>query len=475
MMERLRIAIFLAGMLLAIRAIGVEAQIPGPQPNIVLIMADDMAWHDCGAYGSKEVLTPNIDRLASEGVCFDRMFTSTAMCAPTRQQLFTGLWPMRNGAYKNHSEVKAGVRSIAHHLKELGYRVGLGGKTHFGPPESFPFEEVRMDKNTPALGDVPEFIRGKQPFCLIYASSNPHTPYKVRDERYRPEALTVPAHLFDAPLVREDLARYCAEISMLDQQVGAVMAALEEAGCAEDTLLIFTSEQGSAFPFGGKWTCYESGLKTAFIVRWPGVVALGTRNQALTQYVDVVPTLIAAAGGDPTNSDTGIVGAPDGGSGFDGFSFLNVLLGNASSHREQVFGVHTTSGVMHGSKYYPIRSVRDGRYKLIWNPNHEADFQCVASGLLKRWVASMTPEQREAQAERIAFWSQRPEWEFYDLENDPHELHNLAGEPQYTERMASLRATLKSWMTQQNDLVLRKQRRDTAGLSLRASGPLQED
>jgi len=93
------------------------------RPNVLLVIADDMCWRDCGCYGHKEVKTPNIDRLAAEGMRFDAMFTATAMCAPTRQQLYTGLFPVRNGAYPNHSRVYAGTKSVVHHLKALGYRV----------------------------------------------------------------------------------------------------------------------------------------------------------------------------------------------------------------------------------------------------------------------------------------------------------------------------------------------------------------
>ena len=111
-------------------------------PNVVMIIADDQTWTDAGCYGNQIVKTPNIDLLASEGLRFDRAFTATAMCAPTRQQLYTGIFPVRNGAFPNHSKVKAGTKSLVHYYQEAGYSVGLCGKRHFGPPESFPFETV---------------------------------------------------------------------------------------------------------------------------------------------------------------------------------------------------------------------------------------------------------------------------------------------------------------------------------------------
>jgi len=110
------------------------------KPNILLILADDLSWFDIGCYGSKDVKTPHIDKLASEGMLFSSVFTGTAMCSPTRQQLYTGLFPVRNGAMANHSKVKPGTKSMVHHLSDLGYKVSLYGKKHIGPVASFPFE-----------------------------------------------------------------------------------------------------------------------------------------------------------------------------------------------------------------------------------------------------------------------------------------------------------------------------------------------
>ena len=107
-------------------------------PNILIFVGDDMTWSDCEPYGSRVVKTPHIQKLASEGMSFDNMFTSTAMCAPTRQQLMTGLFPVRSGAYPNHSEVHDGVKSFAHHFGDLGYEVALIGKKHYGPDDSYP-------------------------------------------------------------------------------------------------------------------------------------------------------------------------------------------------------------------------------------------------------------------------------------------------------------------------------------------------
>ncbi len=160
------------------------------RPNIMVVIGDDMTWHDCEPYGSKQVRTPNMKRLAGEGMRFDRMFTATAMCAPTRQQLYTGMYPVRNGAWPNHSAVYDGVKSMVHYLKDSGYRVGLVGKKHFKPPASYRFEFLKG--NASSTGLIAEFVnRSKsQPYCLIVASNEPHGPWSKGDpSAYPPEEI----------------------------------------------------------------------------------------------------------------------------------------------------------------------------------------------------------------------------------------------------------------------------------------------
>jgi N-sulfoglucosamine sulfohydrolase len=442
------------------------------KPNILLIVADDLSWHDCEPYGSRQVRTPNLARLAREGMCFDGMFTGTAMCAPTRQQLYTGTFPVRNGAFPNHSRVYDGVRSIPHHFSSLGYRIALTGKQHYGPPECFPFEilgETGADPDPAHLEKLSAFVTRdrQQPFFAVIASHQPHTPWEQGDpSSYPPESLKPPPYLPDCPATRKAMSRYFAEVTYLDSQVGAALKTLDQSGAADSTLVVFLSEQGA--PFFGKWTCYDAGLKAAAIVRWPGRVKAGSRNRALTQYVDLLPTLLEAAGADPRRA---VTGRPDahGRDGFDGSSVLNVLLGKTDKHGEYVYGVHTTRGIIAGSPNYPIRSVRSARYKYIRNLNADAEFSNVVTrgqgpfeSLLKGWTDS-GPEG----ARRAAFYRRRPAEELYDVEADPYELTNLAGQPRLGNVQAQLRQKLDPWMAQQGDrgveTELQAQSRQMAG------------
>jgi uncharacterized sulfatase len=428
------------------------------RPNVILVIADDMTWHDCEAYGSKNVRTPNMARLAREGMCFDAMFTSTAMCAPTRQQLYTGMYPVRNGAYPNHSRVYDGVRSLPHYLKALGYRIGLIGKTHFGPAESFPFETVGARGGKAEASEtaaIAQFVNRSQtePYCLIVCSNEPHKPWNKGDaSAYDPDTLTVPPYFVDCPETRQELANYYAEITYLDRQLGDCMKLVDESGRRDNTLVIFTSEQGAQLPSQGKWSCYDSGLKTAFIVRWPAKVKAGSRNTAMAQYVDVVPTLVEAAGGDPGAIDTGRADA-HGDTRPDGRSFLGVLLGRDHRHRDYVFGAHTTRGIINGSACYPIRSVRSERHKYIRNLNHTAVFYDVEAtgetGLLQTWIR--LGETDAAIAARARAYQYRPAEELYDVVRDPYELTNLTDDPAYATIKQELGEQLRVWMRQQGD------------------------
>jgi len=423
-----------------------------PKANIVLVISDDTTYHDFVCFGSPDAQTPNIDRLASQGMRLTHCFTGTAMCAPTRQQLYTGLFPVRSGAYPNHSCVRDDVRSMVHHLGDLGYRVGLCGKTHFGPKESFPFERIGGRQ----IGRFLSADDQARPRCLVYCTHHAHAPWTSGDaSRYDPAAIRLPPYLVDTPEMRRAYQRYLAEISALDDQVGELVQQVDDTGRADDSIFIFTSEQGSAVPFA-KWTCYDAGLRTATIIRWPKRIEPGSVSDALVQYVDVLPTLVEAAGGDPEAIDTGIDGAPDGGRGFDGRSFLDVLVGQSDRHREVVFGIQTTRGIISGSKCYPIRSVRDRRYKLIRNLNHEAAFKNLITrpnnpnhGYWESWLD--LAEHDEHAASLVRRYQHRPAMELYDLKADPNEMRNLAADPAYAGRIAALNERLNAWMKQQGD------------------------
>ena len=412
------------------------------QPNILIVIADDLNKDSVGVYGNKDVKTPNIDRLASQGMRFNMAYTSTAMCAPTRQQMYTGLYPVRSGAYPNHSKVKPGTKSLVHYLKALGYRVGLSGKRHFGPPSSFPFEQVSRKVDAKAIR---EFVTRdeKQPFCLLVTSNSPHVPWSAGDaSQYDQGKLTIPPYWVDTPEMRESLTRYYAEITDLDREVGECMKILRETKQEDNTAMIFTTEQGAQYP-GCKWTCYENGLNVGFIVRWPGQVKPGSVSDAMIHYVDVAPTLVEMAGGEAIK-------------GLDGRTFLGVLRGKTKRHNLVTYGVHTQMNAIGSPPTgYAVRSIRAGKWKYIMNLNHKVTFKNALTQNDKEnyWASWVRTAKTDPKAARLVKrYLNRPAEELYDLSKDPYELNNLAGREKQAKVKARLKQQLQDWMTSQGDL-----------------------
>jgi uncharacterized sulfatase len=438
------------------------------KPNIVIFIADDLSWYDVACFGGPtSAKTPNVDRLAGEGMKLMNFYSPAAVCAPVRQALLTGLYPVRNGAYPNHSHIKPGTKSLPHHLKPLGYRTACIGKTHFGPPESFPFDLLEIARNDKTAkkekggGDEADdgeinlnafekfTTKDEQPFCAYLATHEPHGPFTKGDPfAHDPKSFVLPPYLPDTEVTRKQLQGYYAEINVLDQQVGEVMKILQRTGKAANTLLLFVSEQGNGFPFS-KWTLYNPGIRVAAIARWPGHIKPGSTSVALVQYVDVLPTILAAAGADPDAIDTGCPDAT-GNKGFDGRSFLDVLLGQREKLRDYVFAENTMLGVIGIESPYASRMVGDGRWKLIVNFHASAPFPHAGFGLGKNW--KMEGERGNAfAATQLARFTKRPANELYDLQNDPWELKNVADKPENKETITRLRAQLDAWMKQQGD------------------------
>ena len=187
-------------------------------PNVVFILADDMSRDTWGAYGGKECKTPNIDRLAKDGARFDRAYCTVAMCAPFRQELYSGRSPWRTGTLPNHSKSVAGTKSVVHYLKPLGYRVALLGKSHVGPNECYPFERLgdvskKVDANPETLTKARAFLddckKSDNPFCLFIGSHDSHAPFTTGDtSAYDAKKLTVPPYWVDTPQLTEEMVKY---------------------------------------------------------------------------------------------------------------------------------------------------------------------------------------------------------------------------------------------------------------------------
>ncbi len=425
------------------------------KPNVLVIMADDCTYSDLPVYGGANAATPHIDRLASEGLVFNRAYLAEAMCQPCRAELYTGQYPMRNGCAWNHSASRPDTTSMPQHLGALGYRVGLAGKVHVKPAKAFAFEKVggfetscvRNPTKTLDLKPFREFITrdASRPFCMVVALVDPHVPWVMGDpSRYPPKKIELPANIADTPRTRQDFSKYLAEITYMDGQVGEILAALDDAGLRDDTLVLFTSEQGAQFP-GCKWTSWDTGLHTALIARWPGRIAAGKRTDALVQYADVLPTLVELAGGDASAH------------AYDGTSFDRVLSGKTSQHRRYVYGIH--NNIPEGPAY-PIRTVTDGEYRYIRNLTPDEIYiekhlmGTSGSGSLNNpywatwvWDAWNNPDTYKL----VKRYTHRPAEELYHTSDDPFELTNLAGDQRSAGVKKHLAAELERWMAEQGD------------------------
>lgn len=425
------------------------------QPNILIIMADDCTYNDLPVYGGKNARTPHIDSLAKQGLVFNQAYLASAMCQPCRAELFSGQYPMRNGCAWNHSASRSSTKSLPQHLGKHGYRVGIAGKVHVKPEAAFPFENVAgFDKNcvrNPTqehqLGGVRKFMTREpgQPFCLVVALVEPHVPWVMGDaSQYPPGKIQLPPNLADTAGTREAYGRYLAEMTYMDSQVGEILKTLKDSGHDEDTLVLFTSEQGSQFP-GCKWTNWNTGVHTALIARWPGHVPVGKRTNALVQYADVVPTLLEAAGENVPLAN------------LDGNSFLDVLTGKADKHRQYVY--HTHNNLPEGPAY-PVRAVGNGRYRYVRNltPNelfiekHLMGWQ--GGGRLNNpyWLTWVNEAWKNPQTYMLVKrYMQRPAEQLYDITQDPYELNNLVGHAGHEKIHRELSTELDRWLQAQGD------------------------
>lgn len=422
------------------------------RPDIVLFVADDLGVGDIEPYGNDVVRTPTLQRLATESLRFTQAFAASPTCSPSRSALYTGLYPFRNGAHANHTGVRPEARSLLHHLRPLGYRVALAGKLHVGPREQLPFELI-AGTNVPEpghegdgvlytdleLGPVDSWLAGladDEPFLLVVAEHSPHVVWPERAE-YDPAQVDVPPTHIDTPDLRAARARYYTDVTKVDRNLGRVLEMIERHGRADNTLFVFTADQGPQWPFG-KWGLYDAGIQTPLLVRWPGRVRPGATTSALVSLVDLLPTFVEAAGG----------GAPE---ETDGRSLLPLLLGQATAHREVVFASHTGDGRMNRS---PMRMLRTERHKYILNLAPEILYTTHIDGEGREgyWESWREMSFRDAGAAAVLWrYHHRPAEELYDLHADPNEQHNLARDPRHAALIEEFRARLAEWRRAQGD------------------------
>ena len=396
-------------------------------PNIVFYLSDDQDLLDYGVYGNPNVQTSNADLLASEGMKFSNFYTGQAICAPSRSQIFTGMYPVKNGCMANHIGVKPDIKSITSLLKESGYEVVLAGKSHVKPNKVFDWTYYfpKVNNRHLPLEQIEDYLKNvNKPFCLIIASDYPHGPYPQTSNYSKADIFKLP---YDPSYIGNHKPGYYQNIQDDNDQLGQVLNMVDNYGLRENTMFIYASDHG----LSGKWSLKEQGLRVPFIIRWPGKIKPNTTSETLLTLVDVLPTMLEV-------SNTEIP------SEIDGKSFLETLNGSKMKIHDYVFGVSTRQNIRE-CKIFPSRMIRGNRYKLIRNFN---SVEVVDSNLGDNPVIN---EFAKIGAESFP---NVPYEELYDLEKDPFQKVNLINNPKYKKIRNRLSVALENWMKSQEDFLL---------------------
>ena len=429
---------------------GADSSTDTTPPNIVFIIADDLAWDDLGAYGHPHIRTPNLDRMAANGMLFNQAFLTTSSCSPSRSSIITGQYPHNTDAEQLHWPLPAAQVTFVEKLKAAGYWTAQAGKWHLGDAVKDRFDEIREvgtigfqlsadGKDLPPEGDGSgsenwlSLLRDRpedQPFFLWLAAVDPHRPYEpdIIDQPHTIDEVVVPPYMPDVPEVREDLALYYDEISRLDSYVGRVLDELERQSVSENTLVLFISDNGRPFQ-RDKTTLLDGGIKTPWIVQWPAVVQPGSVSNSLVSSVDIAPTFLHLAG----------LEAP---SSFEGRGFEDMLRDPALEIREYIYA----EDHWHDHDDFS-RAVRTKQFKYIRNFFPELANTPPADALTgAAFKATLEVKARgELTADQmVIFNAPRPEEELYDVVNDPFELENLAANSAYQSDLNAMQERMRA-------------------------------
>ncbi|MCT4648201.1 MAG: sulfatase [Carboxylicivirga sp.] len=437
------------------------------QLNVLLITADDLNCSSVGAYGcTVEDITPNIDQLAKDGYRFKHAHVNVAVCQPSRGVLATGLYS-HNSGIEGFYHTSKDIPSIISTLHTRGFLTGVIGKVEHSTPKHTTPWDVHIDMPELGMGRNKElyyksvqdfFKRAKaegKPFYLMANSHDPHRPFSGSDDErkrwgdkdiksplrtYKPSEIEVPAFLPDIPEIRREIAEYYSSVKRCDETVGRILDALEQEGLAENTVVMFLSDNGMAFPFA-KTNCYLHSTNTPWLVRWPGAVAPGTiDDEHFISGKDFFPTILD------------ILNLPEP-QQLDGSSFKDVLSGEKQTGRKDVF---TQFYMTSGFRTFPMRCVQNKQYGYIfnaWSDGNRAFKNESQHGYT--WKAMKEYALSDSQInDRVTLFSNRVVEEFYDLENDPDALNNLIDDPIYKSEIEKMQQLMELSLRESNDPLL---------------------
>ena len=444
--------------------------------NILMITVDDMSADSIGAFGSKlPGTTPNIDRLAKQGMRFAHAHMTVGNCMPGRNVLFSGLISHNNRVEGFYQVKNPGWPHMVDLMKGAGYFTAIRGKVSHSTPylpyawdadlDTLPdgnkghFKDAKSFGISTADGIKKAKAAGK-PFCLVVNVSDPHKPFwskpkgggedvHVPSRIFKADEVPIPGFLFDDPEVRKELALYYSSVRRADDCVGKILEALDKSGEAKNTVVIFLSDHGMPLPFA-KTQVYHHSTHSPWIVRWPGVTKAGTTNdQHMVSAVDMLPTMLDLVGAKHPKR-------------LDGRSFLPLIKGKKQGKRGHVFKEYNENS---GASRDPMRAVQSKRYLYIFNPwsNGKRVFATATTSTVTYRRMAALAKSDERLAKRLALYQYRVPEELYDVVADPDCLHNLIDSKTYQEALGQLRKQLQRWMRKMDDPLLAVfKRRDDA-------------
>ncbi|KAJ5103175.1 Alkaline phosphatase-like alpha/beta/alpha [Penicillium argentinense] len=429
--------------------------------NILLMIADDLG-KQLGCYGNTKIQTPHLDQLAAEGTKFEQAYTSTASCSASRSVIYTGLHTHQNGQYglhngRHHFTTFDHVETAPALFSKHGYKTGLIGKVHVGPSSAYPWD-LRAESDSRDVAAVADqasafFESSKEdemPFFLTIGYIDPHRDLtrsgfgnvesydpRLKKTEYKPEDVAVEPFINDLPGVRFEFSEYYQSISRLDQGVGMVLEGLKKSGLSDDTLVIFMSDNGPPF-INSKTTLYDAGVCLPLLIKCPDSPS-GIANPNMVSYIDILPTLLDWAAY-PTPTHPSRIGR----------SILPILA--EKTHLEdwsRVFGSHTFHEI---TNYWPTRFMRNRQFKYHRNIAWRLDFPFAADiyGSFT-WEDIRNSESKMIGSRPLKDYFFRPAEELYDIQVDPHEVRNLAKEPEYKQVLDEMRAAVEEWQRRTED------------------------
>ncbi|ESP01399.1 hypothetical protein LOTGIDRAFT_230682 [Lottia gigantea] len=455
--------------------------------NVLVLLGDDVGF-ESQIYDNKICKTPNLNKLASRSVVFNQAYTSVSSCSPSRSAILTGLPQHQNGMYGLHHSVHHfnsfdDVRSLPYLLQKAGIRTGIIGKKHVGPEYVYPFEFSQTEENHSILqiGRNITYMRhylhkflhnnDSRPFLMYIGFHDPHRCGHVHPEfgsfcekfgngepgmgvipdwkpvSYNTDDILVPYFIQNTEIAKQDIAAQYTTISRLDQGIGLMIKELELAGVLDDTLIIYSSDNGIPFP-NGRTNLYDAGMAEPMLISSPSDThRWGQKSEAMVNLVDIVPTVLEWFGLDyPTYKlNKQIVK-------LTGKSLLPILHEEPTSGWNSVYASHDLHEV---TMYYPMRVLRKRQYKLIHNINYKMPFPIDQDFYLSPTFQDLLNRTRHKKnlnwTKSLKSYYYRPQWELYNIINDPQELKNLAYNKQFIDVLRSLKVELNQWQNITND------------------------